>query len=107
MVGPYDLASVNMLHLQGFILIVESQGPILHPAQLTFYTDPCFVASFQLAQSVLFPQSPRVGKLRNDLAPKGAVRQKEEVCSGANVPWCYFAVSENNSATNQAISCLK
>ena len=56
---------------------------------------------------VLFPPLPRVSKLGNDLAPKGAVRRKEEACSGANVPWCYFAVSENNCATNQEIPGLK
>ena len=54
-------------------------GPILHPAQLTFYTDACVVASLQLAQSVLFPPAPRVGKLGNDLAPQGAARRKEDV----------------------------
>ena len=82
-------------------------GPILHPAQLTFYTDACVVDSLQLAQSVLFPPPPLVGKLGNDLAPQGAVRRKETACSDANVPWCYFAVSENNCATNQEIPGLK
>ena len=72
----------------------------MHPAQLTFYTDACVVASLQLAQSVLFPPPPRVGKLGNDLAPQGAVRRKEEACSGANIPRYYFAVSENNCATD-------
>ena len=79
----------------------------MHPAQLTFYTDGYVVASLQLAQSVLFPPPPRIGKLGNDLAPQGAVQRKEEACSGANVPFCYFAVSENNSATNQEIPGLK
>ena len=41
----------------------EIMGPILHPAQLTFYTDACIVANLQLAQSVLFPPPPRVAKL--------------------------------------------
>ena len=82
-------------------------GPILHPAQLTFYTDACVVASLQLARSVLSPPQAGVAKLGNDLAPQGAVRRKEEVCCGANVPWCYFAVSENISATNQEIPALK
>ena len=74
-------------------------SPILHLAQFTFYTDACVVASLQMGQSVNFPPPPRVGKLGNDLAPQGVVRRKEEACSEANVPWCYFAVSENNSAT--------
>ena len=77
----------------------------MHPAQLTCYTDACVVASLQLAQGVLFP--PRICKLGNDLATQGAVRRKEEACSGAKVPWCYFAVSENNSATDQEIPGLK
>ena len=79
----------NMIKTQNNIM-----GPILHPAQLTFYTDAWVVASLQLAQSVPFPPPPRVGKLGNDLAPQGAVR-------------CYFAVSEYNSATNQEIPGLK
>ena len=54
-----------------------------------------------------FPPAPHVGKLGNDLAPQGAVRRKEEACSGANVPSCYFTVSENNCATNQEIPGLK
>ena len=87
--------------------LVESLGPILHPAQLTFYTDACVVASLQLAQSVLFPPAPLVGKLRNDLAPQGAARRKEEACSGANVPWSYLAVSETTLTTNQEIPGLK
>jgi hypothetical protein len=48
-----------------------------------------------------FPPLPCACKLGNDLSPQGVVRRKEEACSGANVPWCYFAVSENNCVTNQ------
>ena len=70
-------------------------------------TGTCVVTSLQLAQSVLFPPAPRVSILRNDLAPQGAAWRKEEACSGANVPFCYFAVSENNSATNQELPGLK
>ena len=79
----------------------------MYPAQLTFYTDACVVSGLQLAQSVLFPPPLRDVKLGNDLAPQGAVRRNEAACSGANIPWCYFAVSENNSATNQEIPGLK
>ena len=79
----------------------------MHPVQLTFYTDACVVASLQLAWSVLFPPLPRVGRLGNDLAFQGAVPRKEDACSGATVPWCYFAVLEYNSATNQEIPGLK
>ena len=74
----------------------KTQGPILHPAQLTFYTDACIVAGLHPARSGLLPPQARVGKLGNDLAHPGAVQQKEEACSGANVPWCYFAVLEYN-----------
>ena len=77
-------------------------GPIL---QLTFYTDAWVAASWQLVKSVLFP--PHACKLGNDLALQGAVWRKEEACSGANVPWCYFAVSETTCATNQEIPGLK
>ena len=86
------------------VCVCVTLGPILHPAQFTVYTDACVVASLQLAQSVLFPPAPLVGKLGNDL---GAVRPKEEACSGASVPWCYFAVSEITCATNQEIPGLK
>ena len=82
-------------------------GPYLASGAIYFFTGACVVASLQLAQSVLFPPPPRVGKLGNDLAPQGAVRRKEEACSGANVPWCYFAVSEITCATNQEIPGLK
>ena len=58
-------------------------------------------------QSVIFPPAPRVSKLGNDLAPQGAVWRKGEASSGANVPWCYFAISETTCATNQEIPSLK
>ena len=45
---------------------LHTWGPILHPAQLTYYTDACVVAGLQLAQSVLFPPPLCVGKLGND-----------------------------------------
>ena len=67
-------------------------GPILHPAQLTFYTGTCVVASLQLAQSILCPPQAHVAKLGDDLAPQGAVQRKEEACSGTNVPGCNFAI---------------
>ena len=57
-------------------------------------------------RAFLFPPAPCVGKLGNDLAPQGAVWLKE-VCSGANVPWCYFAVSEITCGINQEIPGLK
>ena len=83
------------------------RGPYLASGAIDLITGACVVASLQLAQSVLFPPAPRVGKLGNDLAPQGAARRKEEACSGANVPWCYFAVSETTCATNQEIPGLK
>ena len=83
------------------------RGPYLASGAIDLITGACVVASLQLAQSVLFPPAPRVGKLGNDLAPKGAVRRKEEACSGTNVPWCYFDVSETTCATNQEIPGLK
>ena len=82
-------------------------GPYLASGAIDLITGACVVASLQLAQSVRFPPAPRVGKLGNDLAPQGAARRKEEACSGANVPWCYFAVSGTTCATNQEIPGLK
>ena len=89
------------------LLTNEFIGPYLASGAIDFLTGACVVVKLQLAQSVLFPLAPRVGKLRNDLAPEGAVRRKEEACSGTNVPWCYFAVSETICATNQEIPGLK
>ena len=82
-------------------------GHILHPSQLTFYTDAFVIASLQLARSVLHPQQAGIAKLGNALAPQGVVQRKKEACSGVNVPWCYFKVSENNPAINQEIPGLK
>ena len=82
-------------------------GPYLASGAIDLITGACVVASLQLAQGVLFPPAPRAGKLGNDLVPQGAARRKEEACSGANVPWCYLAVSETTRATNQEIPGLK
>ena len=79
----------------------------MYPAQFTFYTDACVVAGLQLAQSVLFPPPLCVVKLGNDLAPQEVVRRNEAACSGANIPWCYFVVSETTAARNQEIPGLK
>ena len=86
---------------------ISHKGPYLASGASDLVTGACVVASLQLAQSALLPPAPLAGKLGNDLAPQGAVRRKEEPCSGANVPWCYFAVSETTCATNQEIPGLK
>ena len=59
-------------------------GPYLASGASDLVTGACVVASLQLAQSVLFPPPPLAGKLGIDHAPQGAVRRKEEACSGAN-----------------------
>ena len=86
---------------------MSDYGPYLASGAIDLITSACVAASLQLPQSVLFPPAPRVGKLGNDLAPQGAVRRKEEACSGANVPWSYLAVSETTLTTNQEIPGLK
>ena len=63
------------------------------------YTDTCIIPN---PHSGLFPPQTHVGKLGSELP-----LPKEEACSDASVPWCYFAVSENNSATDQEKPCLK
>ena len=60
------------------------RGPYLASGASDLVTGACVVASLQLAQSVLFPPPPLAGKLGIDHAPQGAVRRKEEACSGAN-----------------------
>ena len=72
-------------------LLMLFLGPISHPAQLTLYIDARIIP----------------GKLGNELALPGAVQRKEEACSGANVPRCYSAVSENTSSTDQEKPRLK
>ena len=54
-------------------LLYTIKGPILHPAQFTFYTDTCFVASLHPAKDDFPPQQTRA----TTLAPG-------EACSGAN-----------------------
>ena len=73
-------------------------GPILHPAQLTLYTDACIIPEHR---SALFPPQKHVAKLGNELALPGRFSAKKEACFSANVPSCYFAGLENNCATNQ------
>ena len=82
-------------------------GPYLASGAIYFLTGTRVFASLQLAQSVLFPPAPHVGKLGNNLAPQAANQRKEKACSGAYVPWCYFAVSETTCDTNQEIPGLK
>ena len=55
----------------------------------------------------IFPTPTHVLKLGNEFALQGVDQRKEEACSGANVPWCYLAVSEKNSATDQEKPSLK
>ena len=101
------MAIVRASMVTGRFTVERHKGPYLASSVIGFLHDACVVASLQLAQSVLFLPQARVAKLGNDLAPQGAVQRMEEACSGAHVPWCYFVVSENNSATNQEIPGLK
>ena len=86
---------------------MKAQGLILHPAQLTFYTTNVLLlvcnwrgAFFSLHRHALLNQGM--------LFPlQWAVKRKEEAYCAATIPWCYFAVSENNYATNQEIPGLK
>ena len=86
--------------------MLRTGGPILHPVQLTFSLAhvSLLVCNWRIAS--FFPPAPRVCKLGNDFASQGAARRKEEACSGANIPWCYFAVSETTCAINQEIPGL-
>ncbi|XDV15186.1 hypothetical protein PO909_015316, partial [Leuciscus waleckii] len=76
-------------------------GPILHPAQVTLYTDACIIPILHPRKADFSLHRSTSHKLGNTLALPGAVQRKEEACSGANVPSCYFAGLENNCATNQ------
>ena len=55
----------------------------------------------------IFPPQTHILKLGNEFALPGAVQQQERACCGANVHWCYFAVSENNSHTDQEKPSVK
>ena len=85
----------------------DFMGSILHSAQLPLYTGACTNPILHSAHIGVFPPQTHVLKLGNDFALPGAVQRKEEACSGANVPCCYFAVSENNCATDQEKPGLK
>jgi len=59
--------------------------PILHPAQMTLYTDVFIIPSyFAPVQSGLFPPQTHVGKLGNELALPGWVGAKRRCF--ANIP---------------------
>jgi len=82
------------------------KGPILHPAQLTLYTDAYIIAILHPTHNRLFPPQTQVGKLGNELPLPGAVQQKEEVCCGANVQRSYsvpFAVCKSVALYSDAI----
>ena len=81
-------------------------GPILHPTQLTFYTDACIVASLHPAQS-WSPAAQATATGASSLAPEGACRQKAEECSVAN-DTCYFSdnMRHYNCATDHQIPGL-
>ena len=71
-------------HLHFSICMKQVLFTIIRLRLSDLVTGACVVASLQLAQSVLFPPPPLAGKLGIDHAPQGAVRRKEEACSGAN-----------------------
>ena len=75
--------------------------PYLASSATDFVHRRMYHSYFAPAHSGLFPPQTHVGKLGNTLALPGAVQRKEEACSGANVPSCYFAGLENNSATDR------
>ena len=100
-------AQLNMYEFHCINYKISHQGPYLAPSTIDFVHRRLYHSYFAPdAQRTCSPQT-HVGKLGNELALPGAVQRKEEACSGANVPWCYFAVSENNSATDQEKPHLK
>ena len=76
-------------------------GPILHPVQLTFYTEACILASLHPAQSQFPPQQTCAPRL----APWPACRWKAEACSCANdrPTWCYLTDRLSSCATDRQI----
>ena len=73
-----------------FCAVSNMKGPILHPAQLTLsVTQVSFLACTR--RKADFSLHGRTSDL--PCAPGGSSARKE-ACSGANVPWCYLAVSE-------------
>lgn len=82
-------------------------GPYLAPSAIDFVHRRMCHSYFAPAQSALFPPQKHVAKLVNELALPGRFSAKKEACSGANNPWCYFAVPLNNCATDQKKPSLK
>ena len=89
------------------VSMINIMGSILHQAQLTLYTGACIIPILHSAHIGIFPPQTHVLKLGNEFALPGAVQRKEEACSGANVHWCCFAVSEKSSTTDQKKPSLK
>ena len=79
------------LFCSAFQCTSQTEGPILHPAQLTFYTDACVVASLHPAQSWFPPAAQAIASGATALAHGEACLQKAEACSGADDTWCYFS----------------
>lgn len=85
----------------------KDNGPYLAPSAIDFVHRRMCHSYFAPAQSALFPPQKHVAKLVNELALPGRFSAKKEACSGANNPWCYFAVPLNNCATDQKKPSLK
>ena len=70
----------------------NTEGPILHPAQFTFYTDACIVASLFTRCKADFPPQ-QTGA--TTLVPGEACQRKAEACPSSNDTWCYFSDLKN------------
>ena len=110
----HDNFTMTLLTLTGSLWMVNATYYIIICGVLTFHV--LFNNEGSKTSSAEDDTSPQPGTFLkvtcnsllfwlNDFGT--AVQRKEEVCSGANVPWCYFAVSENNSATDQEKPSLK
>ena len=68
--------------------------PILHTAQLTFYTDTCIISR---RKADFPPQQTRA----TTLAPWEAFRRKAEACFGAKDTWYYLTDRKSSRATDR------
>ncbi len=64
----------------------RTMGSILHPAQMTLYTNACLIPILHARKAGFFPQKTHVGKLGNELALPGRIGAKGRRVSAQTFP---------------------
>ena len=64
----------------------DSLGSILHPAQMTLFTDAFIIPILHSRKAGFFPPQTHVGKLGNNLALPGRIGAKRRRVSAQTIP---------------------